>query len=100
MQTDPLFKGCVRKPLIWGVPLISALIVMGSGALVGVTVSIPLGLCAVPVLAALRIACAHDEAVLDILQLGRQLSWQFRRCDRLASRQWLLSATILEVRRG
>lgn len=100
MQTDPLFKGCVRKSLIWGVPLIPALIVMGVGALLGVALSIPLGLCAIPIMAALRIACAHDEAVLDILWLGQQLAWQFRRSEWTASRQWVLSATSVEAQRG
>ncbi|KWF91478.1 conjugal transfer protein TraD [Burkholderia cepacia] len=65
---DPVFKGCTRPAMLWGVPLVSFLMI-GGGMLIpaiwALLASPPLGvtilLLMIPVFVAMRVITRHDD---------------------------------------
>lgn len=73
---DPVFKGCTRPAMLWGVPLVSALMV-GGGMLIpaiwALLASPPVGvgilLLMIPVFVAMRVITRNDDQRLAQLAL-------------------------------
>jgi type IV secretion system protein VirB3 len=65
---DPVFKGCTRPAMLWGVPLV-AFLVVGGGMLIpaiwALLASPPLGVAIlflmIPMFAAMRVITRHDD---------------------------------------
>lgn len=86
---DPVFKGCTRPAMLWGVPLVPALIT-GGGMLIpaiwALLASPPLGAAIlfsmIPVFVAMRVITRHDdqrlaEYALRIRMRLRQGNYRF-----------------------
>ncbi|MEN8506116.1 type IV secretion system protein VirB3 [Paraburkholderia sp. DD10] len=84
---DPVFKGCTRPAMLWGVPLVSALMV-GAGMLIpaiwALLASPPLGVAIlflmVLVFVAMRVITRHDDQRLA--QYALRLSLMLRQGNR------------------
>ncbi|SEA60100.1 type IV secretion system protein VirB3 [Paraburkholderia sartisoli] len=82
---DPVFKGCTRPAMLWGVPLVSALMV-GGGMLVpaiwALLASPELGvgilLLMIPVFVAMRVITRNDDQRLAQLALRLRMSLRQR----------------------
>ncbi|WP_213305878.1 type IV secretion system protein VirB3 [Paraburkholderia sacchari] len=65
---DPVFKGCTRPAMLWGVPLVPFLVIGGSmliPAIWALPASPPLGVAIlflmIPVFVAMRVITRHDD---------------------------------------
>ncbi|MBB5399371.1 MULTISPECIES: type IV secretion system protein VirB3 [Paraburkholderia] len=85
---DPVFKGCTRPAMLWGVPLVPFLVV-GGGMLIpaiwALLASPPLGIAIlflmIPVLVAMRMITRHDDQRLAQYSLRvRMVLRQGNRC--------------------
>jgi type IV secretion system protein VirB3 len=82
---DPVFKGCTRPAMLWGVPLVSALMV-GGGMLIpaiwALLASPPVGvgilLLMIPVFVAMRVITRNDDQRLAQLALRLRMSLRQR----------------------
>lgn len=82
---DPVFKGCTRPAMLWGVPLVSALLV-GGGMLIpaiwALLASPPVGvgilLLMIPVFVAMRVITRNDDQRLAQLALRLRMSLRQR----------------------
>jgi type IV secretion system protein VirB3 len=82
---DPVFKGCTRPAMLWGVPLVSALMV-GGGMLIpaiwALLTSPPVGvgilLLMIPVFVAMRVITRNDDQRLAQLALRLRMSLRQR----------------------
>ena len=82
---DPVFKGCTRPAMLWGVPLVSALMV-GGGMLIpaiwALLASTPVGvgilLLMIPVFVAMRVITRHDDQRLAQLALHLRIGLRQR----------------------
>jgi len=82
---DPVFKGCTRPAMLWGVPLVSALMV-GGGMLIpaiwALLASPPLGvgilLLMIPVFVAMRVITRNDDQRLAQLALRLRIGLRQR----------------------
>ena len=87
---DPIFKGCTRPAMLWGVPLVAFLLV-GGGMLIpaiwALLASPPLGVAIlflmIPVFVAMRVITRHDDQRLAqymlrlrmVLRQGNRRFW-------------------------
>ncbi|HDR9173007.1 TPA: VirB3 family type IV secretion system protein [Burkholderia vietnamiensis] len=84
---DPVFKGCTRPAMLWGVPLVPILMV-GGGMLIpaiwSLLVSPPLGVAIlflmIPVFVAMRMITRHDDQRLA--QHARRVRMALRQGNR------------------
>jgi type IV secretion system protein VirB3 len=82
---DPVFKGCTRPAMLWGVPLVSALMV-GGGMLIpaiwALLASPPVGvgilLLMIPVFIAMRVITRNDDQRLAQLALRLRIGLRQR----------------------
>jgi type IV secretion system protein VirB3 len=82
---DPVFKGCTRPAMLWGVPLVSALMV-GGGMLIpaiwALLASPPVGmgilLLMIPVFVAMRVITRNDDQRLAQLVLRLRIGLRQR----------------------
>lgn len=82
---DPVFKGCTRPAMLWGVPLVSALMV-GGGMLIpaiwALLASPPVGvgilLLMIPVFVAMRVITRNDDQRLAQLALRLRIGLRQR----------------------
>ena len=82
---DPVFKGCTRPAMLWGVPLVSALMV-GGGMLIpaiwALLASSPVGvgilLLMIPVFVAMRVITRNDDQRLAQLALRLRIGLRQR----------------------
>ncbi|QIE24683.1 type IV secretion system protein VirB3 [Caballeronia sp. SBC2] len=82
---DPVFKGCTRPAMLWGVPLVSALMV-GGGMLIpaiwALLASTPVGvgivLLMIPVFVAMRVITRNDDQRLAQLALRLRIGLRQR----------------------
>jgi type IV secretion system protein VirB3 len=82
---DPVFKGCTRPAMLWGVPLVSALMV-GCGMLIpaiwALLASPPVGvgilLLMIPVFVAMRVITRNDDQRLAQLALRLRIGLRQR----------------------
>ena len=82
---DPVFKGCTRPAMLWGVPLVSALMV-GGGMLIpaiwALLASPPVGagilLLMIPVIVAMRVITRNDDQRLAQLALRLRIGLRQR----------------------
>jgi type IV secretion system protein VirB3 len=82
---DPVFKGCTRPAMLWGVPLVSALMV-GGGMLIpaiwALLASPPVGvgilLLMIPVFVAMRVITRNDDQRLAQLTLRLRIGLRQR----------------------
>jgi type IV secretion system protein VirB3 len=84
---DPVFKGCTRPAMLWGVPLVSFLMVGGSiliPAIWALLASPPVGvgivLLLIPVFVTMRAVTRHDDQRLA--QFALRLRMVFRQRNR------------------
>jgi type IV secretion system protein VirB3 len=84
---DPVFKGCTRPAMLWGVPLVPLLVVGGSiliPAIWTLLASPPVGvgvvLLLIPVFATMRALTRHDDQRLA--QYGLRVRMAFRQRNR------------------
>ncbi|MBL3961010.1 VirB3 family type IV secretion system protein [Burkholderia sp. KCJ3K979] len=82
---DPVFKGCTRPAMLWGVPLVPALITGGAmliPAIWALLVSPPLGVgilfLMIPVFVAMRMVTRHDDQRLAQYALRLRMRFQQR----------------------
>ena len=82
---DPVFKGCTRPAMLWGVPLVPALVVGGGilipaiwALLVSPIVGVSIVLLTIPVFVAMRAIARHDDQRLAQLTLCVRMSWRQR----------------------
>jgi type IV secretion system protein VirB3 len=84
---DPVFKGCTRPAMLWGVPLVPVLIT-GGGILIpaiwALLASPPLGVAIlflmIPVFVAMRMVTRHDDQRLA--QYALRLRMRFQQANR------------------
>jgi type IV secretion system protein VirB3 len=82
---DPLFKGCTRPAMLWGVPLVSALMV-GGGILIpaiwALLASPPVGVgilqLMIPIFVAMRVITRNDDQRLAQLALRLRIGLRQR----------------------
>jgi type IV secretion system protein VirB3 len=82
---DPVFKGCTRPAMLWGVPLVPVLVV-GGGMLIpaiwALLASPPLGVgiifLMIPVFIAMRVITRNDDQRLAQLLLGLRMGLRQR----------------------
>jgi type IV secretion system protein VirB3 len=82
---DPVFKGCTRPAMLWGVPLVSALMV-GGGMLIpaiwALLASAPVGvgilLLMIPVFVAMRVITRNDDQRLAQLAMRLRIGLRQR----------------------
>lgn len=84
---DPVFKGCTRPAMIWGVPLVAFLLV-GGGMLIpaiwALLASPPVGvaivLLIIPVFVTMRTVARHDDQRLAQRALRVRMTLRQRNC--------------------
>ncbi|MPV59453.1 conjugal transfer protein TraD [Burkholderia sp. HI2761] len=85
--TDPIFKGCTRPAMLWGVPLVPLLIVLGAVLIPAVWVLIaspPAGvglvLLIIPVFTTMRMITRQDDQRLTQRLLRIRMKLHQRNC--------------------
>jgi len=82
---DPVFKGCTRPAMLWGVPLVSALMVGGGmlipaiwALLASPSVGVGILLLMIPVFVAMRVITRNDDQRLAQLALRLRIGLRQR----------------------
>lgn len=69
IRRDPLFKGCTRPAMLWGVPLAPFLAVMGVLLLLAMWLSLLIALLMLPAYFLMRYVVRNDEQQFRLLAL-------------------------------
>jgi type IV secretion system protein VirB3 len=72
-RKDPLFKGCTRPAMLFGVPLVPLGIVVSVGILLAVYIKLLLIIAMVPVIFMMRLITQTDDQQFRLLGLKLQL---------------------------
>jgi len=66
---DPLFKGCTRPAMVFGVPLVPLAVVSGAVILLSVWTTVLLALTLVPIVMVMRLIAKSDDQQFRLLGL-------------------------------
>lgn len=72
---DPLFKGCTRPPMLWGVPLVPLTIASGVVILLSVWITIFLVVLLLPMILVMRWIAKSDDQQFRLLGLKFLFHW-------------------------
>lgn len=69
IRRDPIFKGCTRPAMLWGVPLTPLLAVLGTLMLLAMWLSLLIALAMFPAFFAMKIIASKDDQQFRLLGL-------------------------------
>jgi len=69
IRRDPLFKGCTRPAMMWGVPIVPFVAVFGAVMLVAIWVNLLLMLLFIPAYILMRLVVRSDDQQFRLLGL-------------------------------
>lgn len=69
IRKDPIFKGCTRPAMLWGVPIVPMVAAFGAVALMAVWINIFLFVVFVPVYVLMRLVVKSDDQQFRLLWL-------------------------------
>ena len=69
IHRDPIFKGCTRPAMLWGVPIVPAIVCLGLITLVALWTSILLLVLLLPAHLLMRLIVRHDDQQFRLLWL-------------------------------
>lgn len=69
IRRDPIFKGCTRPAMLWGVPLTPLLVVLGVLLLLAMWINILIALAMLPAFFAMKMIAKKDDQQFRLLAL-------------------------------
>lgn len=74
IAAHPVYKGCLRKALLFGVPLLPCMAVLGIFTVLGLSASLWFILFIPILLAVMRVMNAKDDCIFEMIILNMQLN--------------------------
>lgn len=69
VRGDPIFKGCTRPAMLWGVPIVPFVVVFGAVALSAVWINLFLFVLLLPIYFLMRLVVKNDDQMFRLLGL-------------------------------
>ncbi len=69
VRGDPIFKGCTRPAMLWGVPIVPFVVVFGAVALSAVWINLFLFVLLLPIYFIMRLVVKNDDQMFRLLGL-------------------------------